>query len=156
MRARTEYNGIADVGKVLDGLLRGMGRPEQARLTRLWQHWDMVMGPELAALAWPLGQRNGVLLVGGEDAMAMQELSLMADEILERANAFMEEAFFSTVKVSLSLGKRPLNAAIRPSPPPLPLQEPVPPLRGVYLPSMPPESAVARCYARFVRRASAS
>lgn len=153
MRARTEHNGMADAGKVLDGLLRRMGGSEQARLVHLWRHWDMVMGPELAALAWPLGHRCGTLLVGGEDAMVMQDLSLMADEILERANGFMEEPFFATVKVTLCLGKHPLNAlAGVGAPSARPLSESAVPLRGTYLASMPADSPVARCYARFVRR----
>ena len=84
--------------------------PHKARLARLWLNWSMAMGPELAPLAWPLGERNGVLLVGGEDAMIMQELTLMREEILERANAFMGERFFTDVHVSLSLGKRPLDS----------------------------------------------
>lgn len=144
---------MEDVASVLDALLRGMGRPEQARLVRLWQHWEMVMGPELATLAWPLGHRNGALLLGGEDAMVMQEISLMAEEILERANTFMEEPFFSTVKVSLAFGKKPLDTATARTPlPPRPLLEQGPALSGVYLAGMPEDSPVARCYARFVAR----
>ena len=90
---------------------RLLGRyPHKARLALLWQNWGMAMGPELAPLAWPLGEHKGVLLVGGEDAMIMQELAMMRDEILERANAFMDERFFTDVHVSLSLGKRPLDS----------------------------------------------
>lgn len=146
---RKKTNGAQPLSMVLDALLRGMGRPEQARLARLWQHWSMVMGAELADMAWPLGHRNGALLVGGEDAMAMQELSLMAEEILERANAFMGEAFFSTVKVSLAMGRSPLDV-------PLPVVRqggtlPLgPPLSGAYLTSLPEDSPVTRCYAKFV------
>lgn len=141
---------LEDAGALLDALLRRLGKPEQAMLTRLWQHWSMVMGPDLAGLAWPLGHRNGALLVGGEDAMAMQELSLMADEILERANAFMGERFFATVKVSLALGKNPLDTALAPPRATPPLLESGPPLSGAYLASMPADSAVARAYARYV------
>jgi hypothetical protein len=123
--------------------------PRKARLARLWQNWSMVMGPELALLARPLGERKGVLLVGGEDAMIMQELVLMRDEILERANAFMEERFFSDAHVSLSLGKRPLDA---PAPAPSRGRElaVLPKLDGSALPGADPDSPAARCYAVFL------
>ena len=127
--------------------------PRKARLARLWQNWDMVMGPELAALACPLGERKGVLLVGGEDAMVMQELVMQRDEILERANAFfMDGAFFTDVHVSLNLGKRPLDGL---TPPPCRERAPVilPKLDGSALGSADPDSPAARCYAAFLELA---
>jgi len=109
----------------------------------------MAMGPELAPLAWPLGERKGVLLVGGEDSMVMQELVMMRDEILERANAFMDEHFFTEVHVSLSLGKRPLDGL---APPPPRGQTPkiLPRLDGSALRGADPDSPAARCYAAFL------
>lgn len=137
--------------------MAALGKPEQARLIRLWQNWPMVMGPELAALAWPLGHRNRVLLVGGEDAMSMQELSLQSGEILERVNAFMDEAFFSEVRVSLALGKNPLDSAMAvPAPRVRPMLERGPAPLGLYLEAMDSQSAVARCYARFSQKKAAS
>ena len=129
---------------------RLLGRyPHKARLARLWQNWSMAMGPELAPLAWPLGERKGVLLIGGEDAMIMQELAMMRDEILERANAFMDERFFTDVHVSLSLGKRPLDCL---TPPPSRGREPkvLPKLDGSALRAADPDSPAARCYAAFL------
>ena len=125
--------------------------PHKVRLARLWQHWSMVMGPELAPLAWPLGERKGVLLVGGEDAMAMQELVMMRDEILERVNAFMDEGFFTEVHVSLSLGKRPLDALTPPASERTP--KILPKLDGSALRGADPDSPAAVCYAAFLRLA---
>jgi hypothetical protein len=126
--------------------------PHKARLARLWRNWSMVMGPELARLAWPLGEHKGVLLVGGEDAMVMQELVMMRDEMLERANAFMDERFFTDVHVGLSLGKRPLDGL---APPPGRAREPksLPKLDGAALRGADPDSPAARCYAAFLEMA---
>ncbi len=130
-----------------------MGKPEQALLTKLWQHWDMAMGEYLSNLAWPLGYKDGVLFVGGEDAISVQELSFMSMEILERANAFMERDFFKSVKVRLNLDKKPLHEVVKaqniPSSPPFAHG---PKLSGKYLQDMPSDSPVARCYASFVQR----
>ena len=79
----------------------------------------------------------------------------MADEILERVNAFMEQPFFSAIKVSLLMGKPGLDkTAVRTSAPlrPARLARPEPPeAHGLYLEAMDPSSPVARAYARFVR-----
>ena len=141
---------LVSAREAVDRLLRRY--PHKARLARLWQHWSMTMGPELAPLAWPLGARKGVLLVGGEDAMAMQELAMMREEILERANAFMDERFFTDVHLSLSLGKRPLDGL---TPPPSRGRIPkiLPQLDGSALQGADPDSPAARCYAAFVHLA---
>jgi hypothetical protein len=138
---------LVSVAEAVEHLLRRY--PHKARLARLWQNWNMVMGAELAPLAWPLGERKGVLLLGGEDAMVMQELVMMRDEILERANAFMAESFFTDVHVSLSLGKRPLDGL---PPPPSRRREHTmfPKLDGSALGAVDPDSPAARCYAAFL------
>jgi len=141
---------LVSAHEVVERLLRRY--PRKARLARLWQHWSMVMGPELAPLALPLGASKGVLLVGGEDAMAMQELVMMRDEMLERANAFMDEQFFTEAHVSLSLGKRPLDGL---TPPPARERGPriLPKLDGSALGCVDPGSPAARCYAAFLNLA---
>lgn len=98
------------------------------------------MGPDLAPLAHPLGHRDGLLLVGGEDHFILQELTYAAPEILERVNAFMDEPFFHRVELHLLFGKTPLNLAepTRVAPPP---PAPRPPRLGGL--SLDPSSPVA-------------
>ena len=140
------------VRSLADALLRGMGGADRALLVRLWQHWDMVLGPELAALALPLGHRDGLLLLGAEDSMTLQEVSLLAPEILERVNAFMDSPFFRAATCSLLLHKRPLNTLVIPAQHMgMPVLEGPHPLHGRPLAQMRPDSPVARCYARFLR-----
>ncbi len=158
-RPRRKGGGPALAGDLLAALLAALGGgAERARLSLLWQNWEQVMGPELAPLALPLGHHKDMLLIGAEDAMLMQELHLMSGEILERVNAFMENPFFTSVKVTLVLGKNVLNTAAPPSPTEetsrgeqsdaQPTLRPVRP-SGSFLAGMDPASPVARCYARF-------
>ena len=147
------------MASVLAGLGAAPGQGEgRARLQQLWLNWEMVMGPDLAPLARPMGHHHDLLLIGAEDAMLAQELHLMAGEMLERVNAFMEQPFFSAIKVSLLMGKAGLDkAATRKTASadkPVPrLRAPEPPCAdGVYLEAMDPASPVARAYARFIRR----
>ena len=143
------------MASVLAGLGAAPGQGEaRARLQQLWLNWDMVMGPDLAPLARPMGHHHDILLIGAEDAMLAQELHLMAHEILERVNAFMEQPFFCAIKVGLLMGKAGLDkTAVRPAPvrASLPAKPEPPNAHGLYLEAMDPTSPVARAYARFVR-----
>ncbi len=147
---RRRFGKAEDATNILERFLLQLGKPEQRMLTRLWEHWEMVMGPEISSIACPLGQKDGVLFVGGEDTMSVQELSYMHDEILERANTFMNSNFFVRVKVRLALDKNPLHIISARLETKRVHTEFGPPLSGKYLKDMDPDSAVAKCYARFV------
>ena len=115
----------------------------------------MVMGADIAPIAIPLGSRDSVLLIGGEDTMAMQELSYCIPEILERANAFMDEPYFDKVELRLLLGETALDERIRattaPTIVPPKTLPPRPDNLGGLFGKLDPESAVGRCYAAYVR-----
>lgn len=147
-----EWHGPARTGSVLEKVFISLGAsPEQAKLSRLWRSWDAVLGPDLAPLARPLGHHDDKLLIGAEDAVLLQELYYIGPEIVRRVNEFLQEDFFTAVKVSLMLDHQDLDApspvlersAGRP-------KEEVPAPSGASLGLMDPESAVARCYARFL------
>lgn len=147
-----EWHGPARTGSVLEKVFISLGAsPEQAKLSRLWRSWDAVLGPDLAPLARPLGHHDDRLLIGAEDAVLLQELYYMGPEIVRRVNEFLQEDFFSAVKVSLMLDHQDLDApspvlersAGRP-------KEELPAPSGASLGLMDSESAVARCYARFL------
>ena len=140
------------IADALKEYLNARGAKNQFQLARLWENWEMVMGPDLAALAFPLGQRKGILLVGAEDNLAAQDLSYMSPEILERVNAFMDGPFFNRVEVHLLFGRTPLDTTRVVVPPssrvPLP---PRPEGLGGLMQSLDPESTVGRCYLKYVR-----
>ncbi|MDR2075729.1 MAG: DUF721 domain-containing protein [Desulfovibrio sp.] len=133
-------------GEAMEAFLARLGGGERRRLCALWNDWDRVLGP-LASLALPLGQDNGVLLLGAEDSMALQEISLQSPEILERANAFMGGPVFLRVRAVLVQGRLPLNRRppVRTPSPPAPARPPR--LGGL---SLPPDSPAGRCYAAYV------
>lgn len=137
------------LGEALATWLSSKGRETRpAHLDQLWKNWSMVMGPDLAPLAQALGHRDGVLLVGGEDHLVLQELTYATPEILERVNAFMDEPFFQRVELHLLFGKTPLNlitATAVPAPPPLTRP---PRLGGL---NLDPASPVGRCYQAYLR-----
>lgn len=160
-RRRERAGGETSLRDALLGLLESMGgTPERAGLQSLWDNWEKVLGPELAALAQPLGHHGegkgspapgrAALLLAAEDAMLLQELRFRGEEILERVNGFLGQVYFCEVKVSLPLGR---SAPVRSREPlTAPAQEEAerePAARGVFLAGMDGNSPVARCYARF-------
>ncbi|MCC8194279.1 MAG: DUF721 domain-containing protein [Deltaproteobacteria bacterium] len=128
------------------------GGKEHARLTMLWEHWNMVMGEDLASLAAPLGHKKDVLLLAAEDSMAAQEIAMQSGEVLERVNAFMSGRYFSRIQVELVMGRNDLSRAspaLRPQPPEY--RAPKPERLGALKGALDPESPVARCYEAYLR-----
>lgn len=156
---RPDYAGkrraMKSLAEAAQGALERLGGAEQTRLAQLWRNWRMVMGPDLADLAIPLGTRKRALLIGGEDTMIMQELSFQIPEILERVNAFMEAERFDKVELRLQPGlavsQARLLATNVPSgilPKPLP---PRPAKLGGLTDLLPADSPIGRCYAAYLR-----
>lgn len=142
---------MLSLGDGLGGWLASKAKsPRQTHLEQLWKNWSMVMGPELAGQALPLGHREGLLLIGGEDHFVLQELAYSVPEILLRVNAFMAEEYFKKVELHLMFGKTPLNrtqaTVVPPAPPP-----PRPPRLGSLLNSLDLSSPVGQCYEAYVR-----
>lgn len=124
----------------------------QHALYGLWQNWTKILGEELAELGVPLGHKESTLIIGADDNMAMQELSMQSIEILERVNDHMRSNFFRKVSVVLMQGRRNL-AQQRPKRSIEPLQPPMPtrPLRlGALQGKLDPASPVAACYEAYL------
>lgn len=153
---------VEDVRSASEALKLALVRLEErsrhgghGQLRELWRNWKMVMGEDLAYMALPLGQRKDVLLVGAEDHLVMHELSFSTLEILERANAFMDEEFFRKVELHLLMGQEVLDqpANITPSTRVrLPVEKPGG-LDGSFAsrPGLNSDSPVVRCYVAYLR-----
>jgi hypothetical protein len=144
---------MSSLAEAARSALERLGGADQGRLVQLWRHWRTVMGPDLADLAIPLGTRKRVLLVGGEDTLAIQELSYQVPEMLERVNAFMTEDQFDKVELRLAPGNENPAAGLTGTDVPAGFgPRPLPPrpadLGGLRLP---PGSPVERCYAAYLR-----
>lgn len=148
----TRVNSLCSINGALSALLEKYGGKEHARLTLLWEHWDMVMGEELSSLAIPLGHKKDVLIIAAEDSMAAQDIAMQADEVLLRVNTFMNENYFSRIKVELVMGRNDLSrhAPGTRLPPPL-LKPQRPDQLGNLVGILDPESPVTKCYEAYCR-----
>jgi hypothetical protein len=107
--SRRREGKVSHVSEVMEALFAGLGRPYQGRLNMLWRQWDEILGEEIALLGRPMGQKDGVLFIGADDAAALQELALRGEEILEKVNGFMREDFFREVGARLAQGRADLS-----------------------------------------------
>lgn len=142
--------GLAASDRVFD-LLKTMGGDLPPRLSRLWKAWPDLVGPDLAAMARPLGHRRRSLILGGEDPIVLQELSFFAGEFLDKANAFLGEEFFDKVLFELIHGRASLDSE-RPPVGTLPRPK-LTKIKNLgkldYISES--ESALGRCYRAYVR-----
>lgn len=145
-------NALMSAADAIAALLAKRSGGERTRLTQLWDHWRMVMGDDIASLAIPLGHKKDVLLLATEDSMAAQDIVMQSGEILQRANAFMDERYFSRIQVELIMGRTDLSVA-RPELRPRPgdYRAPRPKNLGSLQGALPPDSPVARCYEAYLR-----
>lgn len=152
-RARSRPAAPAAVASRIFGFLESWGGSgERARLVNLWHAWEKVMGEEIAALGKPLGHRGEILLLGANDALEMQELSLLGEEILEKANNFLGTKYFTRLKPQLAGAKKPLQLRKRRTAGQTPRTSGAPAAAsGKFLSGMDMNSPVARCYARFAK-----
>ncbi|WP_320172364.1 DUF721 domain-containing protein [Maridesulfovibrio sp.] len=141
---------VRSVGEALDSFVDVMDAKDRLMIPRLWKAWPELMG-ELAEFAKPLGHRKRTLILASDDPVAAQELSYFAPEILERINSFFGEEVFDKVLFELLNGRVPLDgyelkrtefndAKIR-----------RPGDIGGLKDKFDPESAVGRCYLKYVR-----
>jgi hypothetical protein len=107
--SRQREGKVCHASEAVEALFACLGRPQQGRLNMLWRQWDELLGEDIALLGRPLGQKDGVLCIGADDAAALQELALRGEEILETVNAFMQEDVFHAVSARLTQGRTDLS-----------------------------------------------
>jgi len=130
-----------------------LGTPEAAlelAIARLWRHWPEILGPEIAEMIRPLGHRKTTMLLGATNSMVMQEFSYFAQNILDKANSFLGNAYFQKVQIELMAGRPALDKSLLPKFPPRPAA-PKPDILGNLLPCMAPSSPVTSCSRAYVR-----
>lgn len=81
----------------------------QLQIARLWVNWSRIFGEQVSGMARPLGTRKRTLVIGGEDGVALQELSFYSQEILDRIEEFLGWQPFDKVSFELLQNKIPLD-----------------------------------------------
>jgi hypothetical protein len=98
------------VGELLRRFWSSPEHKRELRLAAMWKNWPEIVGADVAKLAKPLGRSKTTLLLGVEDAIAMQEVSFYAQHILRTVNASLGDFFFDKVRLDLIGTRTSLDA----------------------------------------------
>jgi predicted nucleic acid-binding Zn ribbon protein len=87
------------------------------------QHWEEVVGPQIATVAHPEGVRTRVLFVTVTDAIWLQQLTFYHAQILQQLQQVLGDVPIVRVHFTLTTLSRPVatGAQAAPEPPPLSL-----------------------------------
>jgi len=116
---------------ILEGLLEQRGMEQKLREYRAWQIWEQVVGGQIARHARPLRLREGVLEVRVDQPVWMQQLQLMAPQILAKLNRALGEELIRSI-----YWRRGTLKPEEPPPPPEPAAPELPPLADQYAASI--------------------
>lgn len=99
---RENCQGPKLLGPVLFRYLEKIGgSPEKGRMARLWEQWATVVGEELAAQIDSIEDKERLLILHVPDAITMQEVSFLKEDILSKVNNFLGSNYFQSVRISL-------------------------------------------------------
>ncbi len=73
------------LGEVLEGVLKRAGLQNRVKQGRVMLAWKEIVGPANARHSWPLKVRDGVLLVACSSAAWAQTLTMLREQILQKA-----------------------------------------------------------------------
>lgn len=82
---------------ILEEVLEQRGMEQKLREYRAWQVWEQVVGGQIAHHARPLRLREGVLEVRVDQPIWMQQLQLMAPQILAKLNRALGEELIGSI-----------------------------------------------------------
>lgn len=99
---------VHTAAEAFQSLVDRKGDPAIERRLSLWSHWDSIMGSPIIDLGFPIETKGKNIIMGTENSMAMQELSMLSPTILHRVNEFLGEKMFT--KVIFVQGEEPAKA----------------------------------------------
>lgn len=89
------------IGDALKSLMHPLIRLQQAYLP-LWKDWENLVGPEIAANAWPHHvDINGVLHLAVSDSIWMQQLSFQRNTLLHLLNERLKNKKIQNIRLLL-------------------------------------------------------
>jgi predicted nucleic acid-binding Zn ribbon protein len=117
------------LGGILEGLLQEWGRQKDLMLWRLAEHWESVVGPQIALHTAPQTIRFHTMTIAVDSAPWMHQLLFFKKEMIEKTNLFLKKPLiqdiyfkmmvFPTPRLGLKTQKRASgkNAADQPTKP---------------------------------------
>lgn len=134
--------------EAFQSLVERRGDPGIQKRLVLWTQWEKIMGSPIIDLGFPIETKGKNIIMGAQNSMAMQELSMLAPTILHRANTFLGERLFTKVVFMQVNEPKAQRIGTPPASPVLPESGmPTPPKNfGHKLDDFSDDSLVSQCY----------
>ncbi|HSS09428.1 MAG TPA: DUF721 domain-containing protein [Acidimicrobiales bacterium] len=87
-------------------LARRLGAPAPSVLTTVFSRWEEIVGPSIAANAWPVSLSRGVLVVGVEHPGWASQLRFISTDMLAKVAAVTDPGAIERVEVKV-VARRP-------------------------------------------------
>jgi hypothetical protein len=87
---------MKNISQALDDFFVQNNFRREMDIVRVWINWKTIVGPELAAMAKPLGRRQKSLIVGVENSLIMQEMRFYSTTLLEHIKVKFELLYNKT------------------------------------------------------------
>ena len=94
------------IANILKGAEANVKYGDSMRRYRLWQHWDSIVGPEIAEAAQPARWRGGILIVQVAHSAWLQELSFLKPQLVERISARLPDVKMKDIRFEIGEIKR--------------------------------------------------
>ncbi len=127
-KRRNKTDSLQPLAPLVSLTLRRTGLGRVVLMSRLLQHWDAIVGSQLAAVAQPEGIRSQVLFITVTDAIWLQQLMFYQSQLLQNIQKELGEVSITRLHFSLASSSRPSGAGqerskpeVAPLPDPLPL-----------------------------------
>ncbi len=98
------------MGESLPGLARRLGVPAPSVLSALFSRWEDIVGPLIAAEAWPIRVKDGVLRIGVTQPGWATQLAFLGPDLVRKVTAAIGDTSVSGIEVKV-LSQRPETTA---------------------------------------------
>ncbi|MDQ6614963.1 MAG: DUF721 domain-containing protein [Actinomycetota bacterium] len=89
------------VADSLPGLARSLGAPSPSVLGALFERWEEIVGPAIAAHAWPIRVQGGVLRIGVEQPAWATQLAFLGPELVRKVASATGDAAVEKIEMKV-------------------------------------------------------
>ena len=100
-RSRPSLPKPVHIGALLPGMIAGMRKDRDAAMMEVFERWDALVGPVIAANSRPVGFKGPLLLVHVADSVWMQQLQFLKAELMARINAGLPQTQVSEIRFKI-------------------------------------------------------
>jgi len=95
--------GADKISNIIEGYISGLNLEKKLNSYKLFNHWDEIVGKEIAKNSRPKKLKDKVLFVSTINPIWASELSLMSQDIINKINTYLKEDIVSVLRVKPDL-----------------------------------------------------